>query len=190
MIISFHLNTWKTIQLFDWHKDNTNTSSWYLTLMILSENKNKMSIIYNKQWIKDISLELYSWFHNMFSMCIITVQHNTWCVYQYLESESINSHKKYVIIPSIINKWVKFFKTFKGTLTTVRHIIYSLFSYVIIRWFILKTDKMVDVTEKKTIIRINLSTDLFPFWWLSYYFIEKPVYAMKYCKFPLIWVLN
>ena len=86
LIISFHLNTWKTIQLFDWHKDNTNTSSWYLTLLILSENKNKMSIIYNKQWIKDISLGLYSWFHNVFSMRIITVQHNPWCVYQYLES--------------------------------------------------------------------------------------------------------
>ena len=38
------------------------------------------------------------------------------------------------------------------------------FEDVIIRWFILKTDKMVDVTEKKAIIRINLSTALFPFW--------------------------
>ena len=69
-----------------------------------------------------------------------------------------------LLFPSIINKWVIFFKYSKGTLTTVRHIIYSLFSYVIIRWFILKTDKMVDVTEKKAIIRINLSTALFPFW--------------------------
>ena len=68
-----------------------------------------------------------------------------------------------LLFPSIINKWV-FFLTFKGTLTTVRYIIHSLFSYVIIRWFILKTDKMVDVTEKKAIIRINLSTALFPFW--------------------------
>ena len=45
-----------------------------------------------------------------------------------------------LLFPSIINKWVFFF-TFKGTLTTVRYIIHSLFSYVIIRWFILKTDK-------------------------------------------------